>query len=75
MFLKDSNKWVRISAYKSLGKFIHTLKGRKVHEKLIIEYSKMIDSDINSLGKDNQIIYNCAYNFPAVLDALGPTRW
>lgn len=35
----------------------------------------MIDSDVNSIGKDNEIIYSCAYNFPAVLDALGSARW
>jgi len=29
--LKDSNKWVRLSAYKNLGKFIHTLKGLKIN--------------------------------------------
>ena len=34
--LKDSNKWVRVSAYKSLGKFIYTLKGQKINEKLVI---------------------------------------
>lgn len=29
--LKDTNKWVRLSAYKNLGKFIHTLKGLKIN--------------------------------------------
>jgi hypothetical protein len=28
--LKDNNKWVRISAYKNLGPFIHEVKG-KIH--------------------------------------------
>jgi hypothetical protein len=27
--LKDNNKWVRITAYKNLGAFIHLLKGLK----------------------------------------------
>ena len=35
----------------------------------------MVESEINSIGKDNEIIYSCAYNFPAVLDALGPEKW
>ena len=35
----------------------------------------MIDSDVNSIGKDNEIIVSCAFNFPAVLDALGSGRW
>ena len=35
----------------------------------------MADNDVNSLTKDNEIIYSCAYNFPAVLDAVGRERW
>ena len=34
--LKDTNKWVRISAYKNLGKFIHVLKGLKMNDKLLV---------------------------------------
>lgn len=34
--LKDTNKWVRLSSYKNLGKFIHVLKGLNMNEKLII---------------------------------------
>ena len=74
-FLKDTNKWVKISAYKSLGPFIHTMKGLKMNERLLIEFSRMVDNDVNSIGKDNQIFYSCAYNFPAVLDAVGKERW
>lgn len=74
-FLKDSNKWVRLSAYKSIGKFIHMLKGLKLNEKLLVEFCRMTESDVNSIGKENEIIYNCAYNFPAVVDALGSARW
>lgn len=35
----------------------------------------MTDNDINSLSKDNEIIYACAFNLPAVLDAVGRERW
>ncbi len=35
----------------------------------------MVDSDVASLGKEKEIIYSCAYNFPAVIDALGTTKW
>ena len=35
----------------------------------------MADNDINSIGKENEVMYACAYNFPAVLDALGRERW
>jgi len=74
-FLKDSNKWVKISAYKHLGPFISTLQGYKIHEKLIESYLHMADNSVNNLSPDNEIIYACAYNFPAVLLALGPNKW
>lgn len=35
----------------------------------------MTDNDINSLSKDNEIIYSCAFNFPAVLDSVGKEKW
>lgn len=74
-FLKDSNKWVKISAYKSLGPFIFTLTDQNINEKLIDSYLHMADSNINNLSPDNEIIYACAYNFPAVVLTLGPARW
>jgi hypothetical protein len=30
-FTKDNNKWVKLAAYKNLGKFIYYLKGLNVH--------------------------------------------
>lgn len=70
-FLKDSNKWVRLSAYKNLGRFIWTLKELKINEKLVSEFCRMTENDVNSIGRDNEVIYSCAFNFPAVVDALG----
>jgi serine/threonine-protein phosphatase 4 regulatory subunit 1 len=49
--LRDANKWVRASAYKNLGKFIHELKGMKINEKLVLEFCRMVDADVVSLGK------------------------
>lgn len=74
-FLKDPNKWVRISAYKNLGPFIFTLQGQKINEKLIDSYIHMIDSSISSLSPEKEILFACAYNFPAVLLTLGPSKW
>lgn len=51
--LKDSNKWVRLSAYKNLGKFIFTLKGLSMNERLVVEFCRMTDNDINSIGREN----------------------
>lgn len=35
----------------------------------------MTSNDLNDISTDNDILYACAYNFPAVLDALGKARW
>ncbi len=35
----------------------------------------MTDNDVNSIGRENEIMYFCAFNFPAVADALGKARW
>lgn len=35
----------------------------------------MPETDVNSIGKDNEIIYNCAFHFPAVADSLGKAKW
>lgn len=74
-FLKDSNKWVKISAYKNLGPFISTLQGLRVNEKLVENYISMSNSSINNLAPENEIIHACSYNFPAVVLTLGPSRW
>lgn len=74
-FIKDSNKWVKISAYKNLGPLISTLMSLKINEKLVDSYVHMADSNINNLSPDNEIIFACAYNFPAVVLTLGPSKW
>ena len=51
--LKDNNKWVRLSAYKNLGKFIYTLKGLNLNERLVQEFCRMTDNDVNSIGREN----------------------
>jgi len=74
-FIRDSNKWVKISAYKNLGRFISTLEGLRVNERLVENYLHMADSNVNSLGTDSEIIHACAFNFPAVVLTLGPSKW
>jgi hypothetical protein len=54
-FLKDSNKWVKISAYKNLGPFISTLQGQKINEKLVENYLHMTDSSVNNLSPENEV--------------------
>jgi len=74
-FLEDNSKWVKVAAYKNLGPFIATLIGLKVHEKLIENFLKMSHSSVNGLSNANEIIYECAFNFPAVLYTLGGSKW
>lgn len=74
LLLKDTNKWVRISAYKNLGPFIYQVKN-KLNPQLLKEFCRMPESDVNGISKDNEIIYSCAFNFPAVLAAVGRERW
>lgn len=74
-FLKDNNKWVKISGYKQLGPFISTLAGLNINEKLYENYCLMTESSLNNLSPDNEIIIACAFNFPAVLQAFGSSRW
>jgi hypothetical protein len=73
--LKDTHKTVRMTAYKNLGPFIYELKGGKMNMDLLKEFCRMADNDVTSLGKDNEITYSCAYNFPAVLHAVGKEKW
>jgi len=35
----------------------------------------MADNNINNLAPDNEIIFACSYNFPAVVLTLGPSKW
>lgn len=74
-FLKDTNKWVKVASYKELGRFINTLSGLNISEKLYENYCQMTDNTLNSLSPDNEIIISCAFNFPAVLQAFGASRW
>lgn len=56
-FLEDSNKLVKVEAYKLLGPYIATLHGNKIHEKLIENYLKMTNSSINGLSSDNEVSF------------------
>lgn len=74
--LKDSNKWVKLSAYKALGPFISSLNGMNISEKLFEAYSQMTTSSVNSLSADsNEVMSTCSFYFPGVLAAFGPEKW
>ena len=73
--MKDKNKLVKAAAYKKLGAYIHSLKGGAINPIFIEAYNKMATGELDSISTNNDIIYSCAYNFPAVLDAIGPSKW
>lgn len=75
LYLNDANRVVRITAYKILGPFIHHLKGYSMHPDLLKEYCRMAEGEVAGLGKDNELVVSCAFNFPAVLDAMGREKW
>lgn len=64
-FLKDSNQWVKIAAYKMIGPFIYTLEGLKINELLIEQYSKMLESLEFGPCTDNEVekFLNILLNF------------
>ena len=35
----------------------------------------MATGELDGISSDNDILYSCAYNFPAVLDAVGAAKW
>lgn len=70
--LQDISQWVHKAASQKLGQFIATLIPSVIPPALIDIYSSMAFSE----GADEEeVIYQCAYNFPAVLYACGKGLW
>ncbi|CAD8147535.1 unnamed protein product [Paramecium octaurelia] len=74
-FQNDSNKYVKGVAYRCLARFIAAIEKEKIEPKLIENYLKMADSDIRELLPEQQVMFACAYGFPAVLQTVGVARW
>lgn len=72
-FIIDPSKWVKLATLQCLGPFIATLKGLEINRLLIEYYLSMGDPKRSSA--DNDILYHCAFNFPAVIWTLGRTNW
>jgi len=53
-FLKDSNKWVKISGYKQLGPFINSLSNHEISDKLLENYCQMAFEELSSV---NEVIF------------------
>ena len=74
-FHKDSSRWVRIAACQALGPFIATLDSLAVSESLLSLYTELANPGSTDRSPDADVAFSCAYNFPAVVAALGPSRW
>ncbi|CAD8065192.1 unnamed protein product [Paramecium sonneborni] len=74
-FQNDSNKYIKGVAYRCLARFIAAIEKEKIEPKLIENYLKMADSDIRELLPEQQVMFACAYGFPAVLQTVGVARW
>ncbi|KAL0482679.1 serine/threonine-protein phosphatase 4 regulatory subunit 1 [Acrasis kona] len=73
---EDVSRWVKREAYKQLGAFIATFStdqsAAQVPDSLIQYFSDMaFQNDQN----ESDMVEYCAYNFPAVVATVGPSKW
>lgn len=80
-YTEDSQKFVKNSALEVVGYFTDVLpKDNKLSVKFILDfYVKTVESLYQSnqvaTQADNETLYNCAFNFPAVLLFFGKESW
>lgn len=72
-FTEDVSRWVRVAAYQQLGPFIATCPPGDVSAQLVKSFTAMAAQ--GESGTDSDLAEYCAYNFPAVVLALGKERW
>lgn len=73
--VKDESKWVKISAFKALGPYIHSLKGGPLSGRVFESFLMMADPKVNALTEENEIAISCAFYFPAVVYTVGKQCW
>ena len=67
----DESRWVKSAACKQLGPFIAVMYNESSHKELIDRYVDIIRNGEEEGTQRIDMIYHCAYNFPAVLVTLG----
>jgi serine/threonine-protein phosphatase 4 regulatory subunit 1 len=70
-FYNDLSRFVKKAALLQVGNFIYSLKGTPI-DPFLIQLYVSLDPKVTS---DEDLIYQCAFSFPAVLLALGPQEW
>ena len=74
-FTQDNSRWVKEAACKEIGPFVIALNGREISTDLVACYIAMADSTKASNPQENESLFYCAYNFPAIILALGAEAW
>lgn len=69
-FMRDSNKKVKLNAFKYLGLFLETLKGLEIDNSFLELY---VETGMKTKNKD--LLFHCAYNLPGILFILKGDWW
>ena len=72
-FAKDNSRWVRNGAFEVLGPLLHVLGQELITRELLHHFTNI--PSMSSSVVDAEVTYHAAFNFPAVLLALGPHHW
>ena len=72
-FAKDNSRWVRNGAFEVLGPLLHVLGQELITRELLHHFTNI--PNMSSSVIDAEVTYHVAFNFPAVLLALGPYHW
>jgi serine/threonine-protein phosphatase 4 regulatory subunit 1 len=70
--IQDISQWVQRAALQRLGEFIVTLMPSIIPETLVEAYSTMA---VANESEEEEVVYQCAYNFPGVLYACSKDQW
>eukprot|EP01125_Pyxidicula_operculata_P010092 TRINITY_DN3323_c0_g1_i1.p1 TRINITY_DN3323_c0_g1~~TRINITY_DN3323_c0_g1_i1.p1 ORF type:complete len:494 (-),score=82.36 TRINITY_DN3323_c0_g1_i1:450-1931(-) len=75
-YVNDSTRWVRTAAYSILGEFIATFEGKEEVPSSLVKHFCLLATDNPQMEfcEAEHVLY-CAFNFPAVLQTVGPSRW
>ena len=72
-FVKDNSRWVRNGAFEVIGPFIHAIGAELVTKELLALYANV--PAMSAAVVDPEVVFSCAYNLPAVVATVGPSRW
>lgn len=70
----DTSRWVRVTACQALGPFLAALPSESISVELLLFFTQLANP-ANPNASDTDISYFCAFNFPAVVQAVGAARW